>query len=683
MALLGPDGASQVVDGGRAADSGLVACGALNDRAARYTQRAAVVALLCVIAAALLAAMVAGLVAVPARTPAHAQAANDAGGRVCSDFGGGPPYRFETYEATRDRAPYLSAQRLAAVDALLPSDPVFALPATESGPAHQRVEQPDGWIPDVLLHAMAWVESRLNQAAIGVPYESSGPVVISSSCAYGVMQVASWFSNHGDVPSRAEVLAGTHYAYNIAAGASILVEKWNEDVFPVVGLGEREYIESWYYALWAYNGWATSNHPAGPEVDPFRSLPYDCERPYNGYTYQELVIGCLINPPSLNGRPLWPALPVEHPDLATLAQPGGPLDPEHFFAGRRQRVARPFEAMNAPLPPDAAPYEPDGARRRGGRGGAAGDPRRPARRRRCAAAGAGPGWRGRAAAVVLDPQPRQRAARLPARPARCVAAGVARRGGGRRVAAGAPRGRDVSSPRRGRCGRAARGGLRGVYPGRATAAGRRRRVGARAGGAREAGRAALRSRPAAQLTRRRRAEDETMQDRLTRAMRRNHGLEHATVAVLRSRRGAALRVDARAATDGFYVYANVAEAELLSAADEALTRLQGGEWGLALSPNCTTNLAAGGVLAGLSTLALARRTGGWKGLLEAVVLGLLSTAAAQPLGRWAQQHLTTSPDVSQTRILRVRAGGHGRGRYLKVETSRPVVRPEVVPAGRA
>ena len=321
-------------------------------------RRAAVVALPCAIVAALLAAMVAGLVAVPARTPAHAQAASDGGGRVCSDFGGGPPYRFETYEATRDRAPYLSAQRLAAVDALLPSDPVFALPATESGPAHQRVEGPDGWIPDVLLHAMAWVESRLNQAAIGVPYESSGPVVISSSCAYGVMQVASWFSNHGDVPSRAEALAGTHYAYNIAAGARILVEKWNEDVFPVVGLGEREFIESWYYALWAYNGWATANHPAGPEVDPFRALPYDCESPYNGYTYQELVIGCLINPPSLNGRPLWPALPVEHPDLATLAQPGGPLDPEHFFAGRRQRVARPFEAMNAPLPPDAAPYEP-------------------------------------------------------------------------------------------------------------------------------------------------------------------------------------------------------------------------------------------------------------------------------------------------------------------------------------
>ena len=173
-----------------------------------------------------------------------------------------------------------------------------------------------------------------------------------------------------------------------------------------------------------------------------------------------------------------------------------------------------------------------------------------------------------------------------------------------------------------------------------------------------------------------------MQDRLTQAMRRNHGLEHATVAVLRGRRGAELRIDARAATDGFYVYGHVDEAELLSAADEALMRLQAGEWGLAVSPNCTTNLAAGGVVAGLSTLALARRTSGWRGLLETVVLCLLSTAAAQPLGRWAQRHLTTSPDVSQTRILGVRAGGHGRGRYLKVETSRPVVRPAVVPTGR-
>ena len=311
------------------------------------------------------AVLSAGLLLAPGAGTVQGQGTAGAAGLVCSAFGGGPPYLFETYEATRDRAPYLSAQRLAAVNALLPEDPVFALPAIETGPAAQRAERAGAVIPEVLLHAIGWIESRLNQAAISVPYESSGAILISSSCAYGLMQVASFFSNEGDVPSRAESLAGTHYAYNVAAGAQILVEKWNLDLFPVIGLGQPEFIEAWYFATWAYNGWATSNHPAGPEVDPFRTLPYDCDGPFNGYAYQELVLGCLVNPPSVDGVQLWPALNVRLPDLTTLAQPGGPLDPEHFFEGWATllsapfggpTVARPFDAMNAPLPPGALPY---------------------------------------------------------------------------------------------------------------------------------------------------------------------------------------------------------------------------------------------------------------------------------------------------------------------------------------
>ena len=313
----------------------------------------------------LAAAAIAGVLAPPAGGPVHGQQGAGGSGFVCSAFGGGPPYAFETYEATRERAPYLSAQRLAAVNALLPNDAVFALPPIETGPAAQRTAQPGPVIPDRLLHAIGWIESRLNQAAIDVPYESTGAALISSSCAYGLMQVASFFSNGGDVPSRAEALAGTHYAYNVAAGAQILAEKWNGDLFPVVGLGQPEFVEAWYFATWAYNGWATSNHPAGPDVDPFRTLPYDCEGPFNGYAYQELVLGCLVNPPTVDGVPLWPALDVQLPDLATLAQPGGPLDLEHFFVGWATllsapftglAVARPFEAMNAPLPPGALPY---------------------------------------------------------------------------------------------------------------------------------------------------------------------------------------------------------------------------------------------------------------------------------------------------------------------------------------
>ena len=162
-----------------------------------------------------------------------------------------------------------------------------------------------------------------------------------------------------------------------------------------------------------------------------------------------------------------------------------------------------------------------------------------------------------------------------------------------------------------------------------------------------------------------------MLDRLARAVRRNHGLEHATVAVLLSRRGPTLRVVGRTAPDGFYVYGNVGPAELLSAANEAMTRLQRGERSLAVSPLCGTNIAVGGLLAGLSTLAVAG-TGGtrWTQLPNALAVGLVSIVAAQPIGRWLQQHVTTSPDMSQTRIVGVRSGGRGRGRYLKVETAR-------------
>ena len=282
---------------------------------------------------------------------------------ICSAFGGGPPYPFETYEATRDRQPYLLAQQLAAQNLLLPHDPAFALPEVLVGTPSQREPDEAALIAPQLLHAIGWIESGLNQAAIQVPYESVGDVLLSSSCAYGLMQVASFFSNQGDVPSRSETLAGTHYAYNVAAGARILVEKWNADFFPAVGRSDPRFVESWYYAIWAYNGWALANHPVGPEVDPFRRLPYGCEGPYNGYAYQELVLGCVVNPPTLDGNRLWTPLPVRLPDLAKLGTIAGPLSTEAFFDGwatvlsapfADEEVARPFSAMDMILPPTAA-----------------------------------------------------------------------------------------------------------------------------------------------------------------------------------------------------------------------------------------------------------------------------------------------------------------------------------------
>ena len=154
------------------------------------------------------------------------------------------------------------------------------------------------------------------------------------------------------------------------------------------------------------------------------------------------------------------------------------------------------------------------------------------------------------------------------------------------------------------------------------------------------------------------------------SIRRNHALEHATVAVLMSRVGPGLRLVGRAAPDGVYLYGNLSAAQTEDAAREALARMQRGEAHLAVSPLCGTNLAAAGTLAALAA-ALALGSGNrWERLPGAMVSALLAVVAAQPLGRLAQQHLTTSPDLSATRITGVRRGGRVRRAFLKVETAR-------------
>lgn len=290
-------------------------------------------------------------------------------GLVCSAFGGGPPFNFQTYEATSDRQPYLLAQQLAAQNLLFPNDPDFAFDELLVGPVDARRPAAQPAVPVQLLNAIGWIESQLIQASPRVPYESVGDVLISSSCAYGLMQVASSFNNTGGIPTRRESLAGSHYAYNIAAGVRVLADKWNAEFFPIVGQSNNRLIESWYYATWAYNGWALSNHPAGVEVDPFRQLPYACDGPFNGYAYQELVFGCLSNPPSVDGVALWAPLDVRLPDLPTLAQFGGPLHPDAFFRGwstvftapfTGADASRPFAEMNLPGPSAAiVPPQPN------------------------------------------------------------------------------------------------------------------------------------------------------------------------------------------------------------------------------------------------------------------------------------------------------------------------------------
>lgn len=148
-------------------------------------------------------------------------------------------------------------------------------------------------------------------------------------------------------------------------------------------------------------------------------------------------------------------------------------------------------------------------------------------------------------------------------------------------------------------------------------------------------------------------------NRLIKAVRRNHALEHATIAVLLNRQGP-VRVIGRAAPDGFWVYGRVPTERLREFAEEALARLQRGESHLAVSPLCGTNIAVAGVLAGVGAyLAAGSGRNSLERLTGAVAASIVGVLAAQPLGRLVQQRYTTSPDLDGVRILSVepRAGG--------------------------
>jgi len=153
-------------------------------------------------------------------------------------------------------------------------------------------------------------------------------------------------------------------------------------------------------------------------------------------------------------------------------------------------------------------------------------------------------------------------------------------------------------------------------------------------------------------------------------VRRNHALEHATIAVLLNRLGRDIRMVGRATGDGYYLYADVPTDLLEDCTHEALRRLKSGEGYLAVSPLCGTNLAVAGALAGIAsmlTLGNGRRS---ERLPNVILASMLAVLAAQPLGRLVQKHLTTSPDLADTEIVGIKIGGRGGARFHKVQTAR-------------
>lgn len=139
-------------------------------------------------------------------------------------------------------------------------------------------------------------------------------------------------------------------------------------------------------------------------------------------------------------------------------------------------------------------------------------------------------------------------------------------------------------------------------------------------------------------------------------VRRNHGLEHATVAVLFGRRGPQ-RLAGRASGNGFFILGKVDTETLESCAQEALARLKRGESNLVVSPMCGTNLVVTGGLCAVATmvsLTLSREKKPQERFGDAVSMSTMGAIAAQPIGRLVQEKITTMADHGNTEIIGVR-----------------------------
>jgi hypothetical protein len=137
-------------------------------------------------------------------------------------------------------------------------------------------------------------------------------------------------------------------------------------------------------------------------------------------------------------------------------------------------------------------------------------------------------------------------------------------------------------------------------------------------------------------------------------IRRNHGLEHASLTILSSM-NPTLALAGISFPAGFIVLGEVETGQLRAAVFQALNRMQNGEKHLAVHPNCGTNYVTSGVVAGLLA---------WLGMSGArnrrekldrlpMVISLVTLAFiyTRPLGPIIQERITTSAEPANLHIV--------------------------------
>src|SRR5450830_928012 len=151
-------------------------------------------------------------------------------------------------------------------------------------------------VPSVILMAIAYQETGWRQ------FDANGNTVLGSNATsldIGIMQINS--SGRTDV---ARLM--TDIDYNIDTGAKMLDGKWK--LTPGIGDRDRNVLENWYYAIWAYNGFSSTNNPNTP----------------GGRHFQDSILALMARQVlGSDGQPLWPPVAVTPPSPALVVSPVG------------------------------------------------------------------------------------------------------------------------------------------------------------------------------------------------------------------------------------------------------------------------------------------------------------------------------------------------------------------------
>ncbi len=160
--------------------------------------------------------------------------------------------------------------------------------------------------------------------------------------------------------------------------------------------------------------------------------------------------------------------------------------------------------------------------------------------------------------------------------------------------------------------------------------------------------------------------------KLLRRIRRNHALEHATIALL-SRRYPGMTAMGFSGPRGFTLFTDLTAEEVYPTVKKALRMLKRGHSALAIHPNCGTNLIVAAVLTtGATALGLQSPREKWEDRLERflqlVVVNALALVVARPLGSWLQSHLTVDANVTGVEIASILTRYQGGMQRIEVRT---------------